>query len=293
MYAGNYEQADLLLQGESESGPPFPGSGGRALWYRGISYRNQGRLNEALADGRRFRAQALQTYPARVVVTRRALPIEAVLEGQTLWEMGRFRQAAAVFDSVARWVVGDEWPSQNAHARAWALTHALGARIDGGDTLGIEAWIDTVATQGAQTGNGRDRLLHHHLRGMLLAARGQDDLAVAELRRAVYSWSVGYTRTNVVLAQALLRRGRPQEAVAALQPALHGWVEASNFYLTRTEIHELLGRAWEAVGGSAARDSAIAHYGQVVRAWNRADSSFAPRLRQAQSRLAALSPATR
>jgi hypothetical protein len=275
---------------QSENGPPYPGWGGRARWYRGIGYRNQGRLEDALADGRRLRTEVLRIHPARVVSTRRALPIEIVLEAQTLVEMGRYRQAAAVFDSISRWVVGDESASQNSHARAWAMTHALGARIAAGDTVGVAVLIDTVAELGTKSGSQRDRVLHHHLRGLLLAARGDDDAAIAELTRGIYSWSVGYTRTNVALAQALLRRQRPREAVAALQPALRGWVEASNFYLTRTEVHEWLGYAWDAVGGAAGRDSAAAHYAHVLRAWSRADSTFAPRIREVRRRLEAIAP---
>jgi hypothetical protein len=73
-----------------------------------------------------------------------------------------------------------------------------------------------------------------------------------------------------------------------LQPAFRGPVEASNFYVSRTDIHELLGQAWAAVGDAAARDSAAAHYALVVKAWSRADSTFAARKQAATSELARL-----
>jgi predicted Zn-dependent protease len=88
---------------------------------------------------------------------------------------------------------------------------------------------------------------------------------------------------NMALAKVLLRMGRPREAVTVLQPALRGSLEASNTYVSRTDIHEALGEAWAAVGGPAARDSSRAHYTLVVRAWQRADPSFAERKARAEA----------
>ncbi|HSQ29771.1 MAG TPA: hypothetical protein VLN49_07975 [Gemmatimonadaceae bacterium] len=52
-------------------------------------------------------------------------------------------------------------------------------------------------------------------------------------------------------------RGDDARAIAVLQPALRGPLDASNLYVTCTELHELLAQAWDAAG---ARDSAAAHY---------------------------------
>jgi hypothetical protein len=71
-----------------------------------------------------------------------------------------------------------------------------------------------------------------------------------------------------------------------LQPALRGTLEASNLYLNRTEIHELLAQAWDAAG---VHDSAAAHYAWVAKAWSAADPPLAPRVQAARTRLAALS----
>jgi tetratricopeptide (TPR) repeat protein len=286
MLAGDYEQAGRLLAGELESRSPFRLS--LALWYGGINFRYQGRLNDALDAAKRYRAIGAERYPPGIAAARRAAPPDAFAEAQVLFEMGRYRASAALFDSVARFETGDESPSQSAHSRAWAMTHASGAMITGGDTVGVAARIETIRTLGEQSLHGRDWLLHHHVRGMLLGARGQDEEAVAEFRRAVVSWNFGYTRTNLEIAKALMRLGRPREAVKALQPALRGAVEASNFYVSRTDVHELLGQAWAMVGDAAARDSAIAHYDFVAKAWSRADSSFAERRRKAVSEAARL-----
>ena len=130
---------------------------------------------------------------------------------------------------------------------------------------------------------GRDARLHHYVRGLL--ARTHNDLAGAEreFRAAVTSWNLGYTRINYELARILLETGRPAEAVRVLQPAFRGSVEASNLYITRTELHELLARAWDAAGN---RDSARAHWRAVVEAWRGADPPLQPRWQAAVAELA-------
>jgi tetratricopeptide (TPR) repeat protein len=168
------------------------------------------------------------------------------------------------------------------------MTHAADALAAAGDTVGLAARSDSVRVLGAAVLFERDRRLHHHILGLLLAARGHDDEAIAEFREAIFSPNMGYTRTNFEAARVYLRRGRPREAIAVVQPALRGSLEASNLYITRTELHELLARAWEALGGAAARDSAAAHWKEVERAWQRADPPFVPRHRNAEARLAAL-----
>ena len=276
MYAGEFDQADRLYAGEIESGSPARALSG--YWLRGTSYRNQGRLEAAMDDARRERELALPQYSARQIRELGALPQELFLEAQVLYEMGRYQASAEVFDSVGRWNHGEGLAAQNAHQRAWSMTHATGARLAAGDTTNVQQRIDSVEALGALSGLKRDHLLHHHLRGLLLALRGDDAAAVAEFRKAIFSWNFGYTRTNLAMARSYLRLGRPADAVAVLQPALRGDLEASNFYVTRTDVHELLGLAWDAVGGKAARDSAAAHMAYVARAWANADSTFASRL---------------
>jgi DNA-binding SARP family transcriptional activator len=285
IYAGQYDDADRLLTGEIESGGPFRSV--VSYWYRSITRRQQGRLEEALADARQHRTLASARYP-RLPAARRAAPQEALNQAEILFEMGRFRPSAALFDSVSRWGLPRESASQHAHARLWALTHASRALAAAGDTSELSARADTIQRLGTISGSGRDRLLHHYVRGLLLVARGQDEAAVTELRRAMWSWSFGYTRVNQALADALLRLGRPRDAIALLQPALRGTIEASNFYFPRTEIHELLGHAWRAVGDRPGRDSAAAHYAMVEQAWQRADPTFAQRLALVRRRLGEL-----
>ena len=202
-----------------------------------------------------------------------------------LFEMGRYREAAALFDSTSRWEAPNENESQLGRSRAWSMTHAASALAAAGDTGGLAARADSVRASGARSGYGRDQRLHHHVRGLLLAARRQDDAAVEEYRRAIYSINQGYTRTNFALATVLMRQRKWSDAIAVLQPALRSPLEASNYYVTRTELHELLAQAWEAMPGPAARDSAVAHYTIVAKAWSRADPMFADRSARARAAL--------
>ena len=165
------------------------------------------------------------------------------------------------------------------------MTQIAEARIATGDTASLARLADSIRVLGEASGFGRDRRLYHHVLGRLYALRGDDSRAIAELRVAIYSSNAGYTRTNYELARIYLRERQPREAIITLQPALRGSMEASNLYLARTEIHELLAQAWDAAG---VRDSAAAHYKIVVTDWASADSQFAPRVRAANARLAAL-----
>ena len=108
--------------------------------------------------------------------------------------------------------------------------------------------------------------------------------ALVAIRSSIYSLPAGYTRENYDLARIYLRLGRPRDAVAVLQPALRGKLDASNFYLTHTEIRELLAQAWDSAGRA---DSASAHY--LDRAGVGAgDPSYARRAAAARERALAL-----
>ena len=250
--AGNFQAADQLLRGRLETAPP--GREERALGWLVTSLRMQERWTEALELARRFRVVEQTSGPPD------AAHPAAVPEAQVLLESGRPREAAALYDSVSRWPIGETYTN-----RVWNLAHMAGALAAAGDTAELRAVIDTLRAASGSSGYGRDARLHHHAEGLLLAARGRDAEAVEAFRRAIFSWNMGYTRTNYELARALLRLGRAEEAVAALQPALRGSLEVNNSYITHTTLHRLLAEAWRAVGHA---DSARAHE-QHVRAATR------------------------
>jgi predicted Zn-dependent protease len=142
------------------------------------------------------------------------------------------------------------------------MTHRATALAAAGDTAALARLVEPIRTTGARSGYGRDRKLHHYVRGLLLAARGNREEATVELRAAIYSPNFGYTRVNLELGKVYLALGKPREAIDVLRPALHGSIEASNLYVTHTDLHELLARAFDAVG---APDSAAVHraYGEA------------------------------
>ncbi|HUF30880.1 MAG TPA: hypothetical protein VMM77_09425, partial [Gemmatimonadaceae bacterium] len=152
-----------------------------------------------------------------------------------------------------------------------------------GDTIRVRSLIDSVETVGQRSLFGRDPLLHHFLRGLLLARSQEHEAAVRAFRAATHSPSQGYTQINAHLARSLLALGRPSEAIPVMRAALRGGIEGSGLYLTRTEAHELLAQAYDAAGQ---RDSATAQFAIVARSWRNADSLLHTRRDAAQRRSA-------
>ncbi len=220
------------------------------LWFRVIALREAGRSEDALEGARSYRREfggvaGASAHPA------------ALLQGVALESAGRLREAAALYDSIARWEFRDDSPSSTARRTAWSLTHVAGALAAAGDTSRLQRLADSVRSIGALSGFGRDRRLHSHIRGLLYAARGQDSVALEEFRAAMFSATFGYTRTNVEIAKILLKRGAPREAIAILDPALRGSLEASNLYVSRAAIHGLLARAYAEVGDAGRAEEHI------------------------------------
>lgn len=245
-----------------------------AYWNLSITLRYQGRLEEALREARRFRRGG----PGNGVGG-------AIPEAQVLLEMGRTRQAAALFDSIAAVAPLPYSAARAARNRAWYLTHAATARAAGGDTVGLDALADTIEAVGEQSNYGRDHLLHHHVRGLSLVTQGRLAEAAEEFRQANFSWTGGFSRNNLELGRVLLRLGQPAAAVPPLQAILHGPEEASGLYCTFTEAHETLAQAFDAIGQA---DSAAVHYRWVLAAWSHADPAFAARRAAVAARLAVL-----
>jgi DNA-binding SARP family transcriptional activator/tetratricopeptide (TPR) repeat protein len=239
-----------------------------ALWYLVISLRHQGRFREALETARQLRTSAQRLGPADPP------PGSALAEAIVLFEMGRHREAAVLWDSLAQAARSMMADARQARQLAWLSTHAAVALSAAGDTVAVKRLIPLIQDYGRQSAYGRDPRLHHHIRGLLHVARGDDARAVAEFRRAIFSTTGGYTRTNLELARALLRLRRPEEAVAMLRAAFRGPLQASNLYVTHTDLHEALGRAFEMAGQL---DSATVHYCWAERARYDADPPFRSR----------------
>lgn len=275
--AGAFADADSYLAYRAKSGTPYARR--EALWWLGISLRNQGRIHEALAilNG---------PPPARDSAIRRIAHYGWTLaRGQLLFEAGRFHEAAAVFRSLAaeRPAAIADMPGVLARHRSWALTHEAEALAADGDTAGVRELVDSVKRIGAESSMGRDGTLHHHLLGLLRSAQRDWPAAEAEYRAAIISSTEGYLRTNLHLARVLVRENRPHDAIEILQAALHGPLDGSGMYVTRTEVHEALADAFSRAGRA---DSAAVHYRAVASAWEHGDPPFAARAARARRMLA-------
>jgi predicted Zn-dependent protease len=176
-------------------------------------------------------------------------------------------------------------PGTAARHRTWSRTLLAMVLAASGDTTRLRALADTVEYWGQRSNYGRDRRAHHYVRGMLLVAEKRDAEAATELREAMYSSTNGFTRVNYELGRALVRLGRAEEAVPIVRAALHGELDGSSLYVSRTELHELLAQAFAAMD---ATDSAAGHYRVVATAWSQADPVFRARFDSANRWLANL-----
>ena len=247
-----------------------------AAWSYLIALRNQGRLREAWQF---HRTGFTPGFPPPIVVR----TPDDFNEGILAFERGNGRASAATFARRVRMDAPQWAPGFRARHRAWnGALEGIGLAM-AGDTAALRVLADSVERWGTGSNYGRDRKAHHYLRGLLLTSAGRHEEAVREFQAAIHSPSLGFTRVNYELARCLLKLDRPHEAVAALRSALHGATDASNLYITRTELHELLAESFARAGVT---DSAAAHYRAVARAWHNADPEFYERRQRASTWLA-------
>jgi hypothetical protein len=216
----------------------------------------------------------------------RALPPDPYNEAILDFETGHGRDAADEFARIGT-ALSDSSVIHAAGLRArnatWLSTLSATSSVAVGDTTRARRLVDSIEYTGQRSLFGRDPLLHHFVRGLLYSRAGQTEAAVRELRAAMHSPTFGYTRINFELAKSLLALNRPREGVPLVQAALHGGIEGSGLYVTRTELHELLAHLFDATHET---DSASAHYAIVEAAWRTADPSFKSRYETARQWLA-------
>jgi DNA-binding SARP family transcriptional activator/tetratricopeptide (TPR) repeat protein len=279
---GDFATADHVLESLWQDGDD--GTRQDALWWSIVSFRTQGRLGSALTLARRYRVSAPER-PFGEVASSAAVP-----EAQVLFEMGRFREAAALFHDISQSPreIASASPGNAARHRVWYLTQTATALAAAGDTS-VRAIADTVAAIAPQSGYGRDQHLAPYLRGLVAVSEGRRADAERLLRLAIGSPTEGYTRTQLALGGLLVDAGRPGEAVGVLTPVLRGPIESGSYYATLTDVHALLARAYEADGRV---DSAVVHYRWVASAWRGGDPPFAQRAERARQRANMLVGAT-
>jgi DNA-binding SARP family transcriptional activator/TolB-like protein len=208
------------------------------------------------------------------------LPVDDISAAILAFDTGDPRRAAAGFAAIAKRWASSVPAGTRARNVVWYLTLSGTALAAAGDTAAVRRLADSVAAIGPGSAFARDPKLHFFLEGLLAAAAGDQARAVELYRQAASSYAFGYTRINYELARSLLALGRPREALYPLEAALRGGIDGSNTYLTRTEVHELLGRAFAAAG---LPDSAAVQYSAVARAWSHADPELASRVAAARA----------
>ncbi len=268
---GRLEEADREFAADLLR--PFTGIRGEARWLFVLSLRDQGRLREAAALLRENKIPKSTQVVAGLGPDSLSLAIVDL-------EMGRPDASARIFRAITARDNASALPlGYKSRVVTWMLTLAGTAHAAAGDTAVVRRLADSLEIIGRSSSYGRDLRLHHFLRGLLLQAEGRQAEAVDAFRRSMFSPTDGYTRTNLVMARSLIVLGRGPEAIAVLRPAIHGGVDGSNSYVSRTELHEALAQAFELAGR---RDSAAVHYRAVEQAWRHADPEFQGRYRRAK-----------
>ena len=227
--AGRFSEADAIIAHHYRSGDKERRE--NAVFKSVISLRAQGRYAEALRA-----ARALRAYSPKDITS-------AAPEAWVLMDLGRARQAAALWDSMATVPFTNVSPARNARAYASAWTRSAEAYYQAGDSVRVRALVDTVAKWSKHTAFGPARELDHHVRGLLFSMRGDHEAAVREFKAALVSPTNGWTRTNLRLAEALMKTGRNAEAAQVAKAALRGSVGASGFSVPHRVFHELIASA--------------------------------------------------
>jgi hypothetical protein len=225
-------------------------------------FRESGRLVDALRAARRFRELADSVNGGHSTD-----PFTYLTEALALLELGRTdprsaRAAAALFDTMAAMPAYPE--RRMARHRVWMWTHRATALAYAGDTAELPALEQRIADMARSSAYGRDWRMPSYVQGLLFEARHDWTRAAEAYRRAI--WSPTENHVAPRLARVLLANGKPAEAIAPLQAWLRGPLDAANQYVPRSEVHRLLGDAFERIGK---HDSAAVHRAWVTRSSRR------------------------
>lgn len=273
--AGAPDVADSLLGLAERTG----GREGRqeAIWWRAVALRYAGRPRASAALARQMLTPAFREG--------RAPGLSTAPLGAALYEAGDLAGAGRAFDSAGLHTAAFRraYPGLAARHRAWGLAQRATVAAAQRNLPLLHHLADSVTVEALRSAYGRDHRLPAYVYGLILEHTGRLKEAADSFRAAVFSPTEGYTRANYELARTLLQLGRPGEAVPWLQSGLRGGIEASNFFLTRTDLHELLAQCFAAAGHP---DSARVHAALVLTAWRDPEPEFAAR-REAMARLAA------
>lgn len=275
---GRFDEVRTLL---TTHRPDQTDNDGIWSWYYWTDLRNRGQFEDAYRLMRTGRISGVVLHH----IPDPGYTAQALID----FELGHLPDAIRRLDTLPSYLPGMQG-SVIPHYSAWATTHLAYYLWSAGDTARLSQLSDSVERMGRLSLYARDQRLHYFIDGLLSVSRHRDAEAVASFRQAISSWTDGYTRINFELARALMRIGHPEQAVPPLQAALRGVLDASALYLTQTELHETLAKAFDAAGQ---RDSAEAQFQWVARAWQNGDPPFQARAAQAAERARQLAELTR
>lgn len=261
--AGDFAEAERLIAAELASS--VPQRHGYAYWWKAILLRTRGQNRAALKAIDQF--CSLQTPSDDC----------AQLRGYVLAQLGRAGEGATALRR--RLAVTDPnsvvMPGLSARRRTWLLTHLGTMLAASGDTMALARVADSAERMGRLSAYGRDRRLHHYLRGLLAMARGQTALAERSFQAAEWSPIYDFSNSRYLRAVALLQLERPADAAAVLDPLKRRVVNSMGSYLSQADVHALLAEALLAAGRRAEAEE---HLAWVARAWEQADPQVAARL---------------
>ena len=273
-HAEEWSRLDSIVEPHLRQGPPA--ERWDAATELALSKRAQGRFGDAIRSalvGRdAFQGRSSERLAERGILNSLA---------ETLADGGQHAEALAVLDSALRLQDPREAPGATARGLTYTLLQQSVVRWRMRDTVALAVLADSIDRLADRYALRRSHALANFPRGLLALVHGKPAEAAGLLRQIPTSPTTGLGMVHYALGEALLAADRPREAVAVLQPLLRSY--ESGPYL-RTDYHESLARAWDAAGRP---DSARAHWQAVVRAWNQADASVAPRLARARERLVA------
>ncbi len=257
--AGDFRMLENILTLRERTGSTEDADGARFLRWR--LRREQGRWREALA---------LTDEMDRETRTRpNARGLAVALHAQSLLEAGRAAEAAAAWDSLARVRAGASEPAASAAiyhmSRLLRLSDAVASL---GDTARLARMADSVQYLGRQGSWIRDHRMHHYIRGLIFAARGDHLAACDAFLSSLTGASTTFARANLAAGSHCLQAGRLQPALSALRGVLRGPIGAGGTSGTLTEAHGLVARVFDALQRP---DSARAHHELVTAALRRED----------------------
>ena len=273
--AGDFTEADRQARAVMASLREHEGT--QARWVLAMSLRYQGRWTESLSLMRERLASLTREQRAE---DHEYLP--ALLSGLVLMDADKPTEAARLLDSIARHPHPSVTGGRLARRQAYQYVLLAETGLAMGDTILVRRAADSGRAWAGRAAGPREERMADHGQALVLLARHDTAAAMEHFRRAIYSTTLGFTRSSYWLGRLLNARGQSAEAVRLLRPALRGPLDNTNLYVTQTEIREELAQAYTRLGQ---RDSARVQWEWVARALANADPAARDRLARARAAL--------